>query len=94
MKILLDDTGQLYKGALHLHTIRSDGRCTPEVLAYMYKNAGCDFLAFTDHWLYGDGGEINDMLLLSGCEYNIGDIVNTPVHHIVGLGMQHKPSLP
>lgn len=91
MKLLYGAQGNLYKGALHLHTTRTDGRKTPEEVAALYRAEGCDFLAFTDHWVYGEDGRAGDMLLLSGCEYNIGDVVNSPVHHIVALGCERPP---
>lgn len=39
-------------GDTHLHTIRSDGRQTPEVVCSNYRAHGYDFLAITDHQRY------------------------------------------
>ena len=38
-----------YHGMMHMHTLWSDGRALPEQCAAAYKDAGYDFIAFTDH---------------------------------------------
>lgn len=83
-----------YKVGLHLHTTLSDGRCTPRDAAKIYKSAGFDAVAFTDHWVYGVGGEIEGLTILSGCEYNLGaaDTVSGVIH-IVGVGMKDEPKI-
>ena len=35
---------------LHMHTTLSDGSKTPEEAAEIYKKAGYDVVAITDHW--------------------------------------------
>ncbi len=40
------------RGDLHMHTNRSDGRQTPEVVSSMYRSHGYDFFAITDHHRY------------------------------------------
>ena len=82
------------KVGLHTHTTRSDGRVTPEESAGIYKAAGYDAIALTDHWVYNDQGEINGLKIISGCEYNVG-ANNTidDVMHIVGIGMKQDPQL-
>ena len=84
-----------YKVALHQHTTISDGRVTPEELVKIYKDAGYDAVAFTDHWKYHKEDCIDGMLILSGCEYDTGryDTTNGGVMHIVGIGMREKPEL-
>ena len=59
-----------YKLGLHLHTTLSDGAKTPEEVAKEYKLDGYDAVAFTDHWTYGEGGELEGLHIISGCEYN------------------------
>lgn len=47
-----DGKEKMLKGALHIHTTRSDGNGTPEeVIRYHYEK-GYDFLALTDHRVY------------------------------------------
>ena len=86
------------KVGLHTHTTLSDGQKAPEEAAAIYKAAGYDAIAFTDHWIYGEGGEIGGVTILSGCEYNVNGIdewtgVNE-VYHIVGVGMTRDPGIP
>lgn len=83
-----------YKLALHLHTTISDGRKTPLEVATEYKDAGYDAIAFTDHWAYGEGGNIEGLHIISGCEYNLGgnDTIEG-VSHIVALFTKSNPNL-
>jgi len=41
-----------FRGDLHLHSRRSDGRQAPEIVAANYRKTGYDFLAITDHNRY------------------------------------------
>lgn len=84
-----------YKVGLHIHTNLSDGRYPPKEVARIYKAAGFDAVAFTDHWVYGEGGEIDGLTVLSGCEYNLGryDTIEGVIH-IVGVGMNNDPRIP
>lgn len=43
---------KMLKGALHVHTTRSDGDFTPEKQIKCYHENGYDFMAITDHRLY------------------------------------------
>jgi hypothetical protein len=43
--------GKFWRGNLHAHTVRSDGKQTPEAMCQHYKQAGYDFLAITDHFM-------------------------------------------
>ena len=86
------------KVGLHTHTTLSDGRKPPEEAAAVYRAAGYDAIAITDHWVYHAGGEIGGLTILSGCEYNICGL-NTDSgavehYHIVGVGMTREPSVP
>ena len=88
-----------FKGNLHTHTTRSDGSLSPDRVTALYRDAGYDFLALTDHRLVGnrpywDGG----LLVLPGIELDYE--LPTEVVHIVGVGLdepvvlRHDPSLP
>ena len=86
------------KLGLHTHTTLSDGGKTPAEVAAIYKAAGYDAIALTDHWRYGEAGEIGGLSILSGCEYNV-DGVNewtgvTEVYHVVAIGMTRDPEIP
>ena len=67
---LLDSAGKWYKGNTHAHSTRSDGRLTPEAVARLYRDAGYDFLAITDHWCVGPAWNFEGMCVLSGAEYD------------------------
>ena len=83
-----------YKVGLHIHTNLSDGRVSPEEAAKIYKDAGFDAIAITDHWGYYASGELAGLTIISGCEYNLGHAdTAVDVMHIVGLGMKKDPEL-
>jgi hypothetical protein len=46
---VFSDPPKWYSGALHLHTIHSDGVLTPTALADAARDAGYDFIAIADH---------------------------------------------
>ncbi|MBR5314978.1 MAG: CehA/McbA family metallohydrolase [Clostridia bacterium] len=83
-----------YKVGLHVHTNLTDGRVSPQESARIYKAAGFDAIAITDHWLYNGDGEIEGLKIISGCEYNLGggDTI-AGVMHIVGVGMKYAPDI-
>lgn len=43
---------KMLKGALHIHTTRSDGRISPEEMMQYFYDRGYDFLSLTDHRIY------------------------------------------
>ena len=84
-----------YKLGLHQHTTLSDGRKTPEEVAREYKLDGYDAIALTDHWVYGEGGEIEGLHIIPGCEYNVGgNETITGVWHILCLFANENPMIP
>ncbi len=83
-----------YKINLHTHTTLSDGRKTPEEAAEIYKQAGYDAIAITDHWKFGEEREIGGLKIFSGCEYDFGlDTLEERVYHIVALFCQRDPEV-
>ena len=86
--------GVWLRGNLHMHTARSDGQLGYEEAIALYERAGYDFIAVTDHWVRSQKGTTpGGMLLISGCEYNVGGTVQEGVYHIVGVGMEREPGL-
>lgn len=85
-----DIKGQWYKGNLHTHSTRSDGSFEPEKVEKIYKDAGYDFMALTDHWIESEGGKYEDMLVFPGAELDTGNMTDSPVYHLVGIGMKKK----
>ncbi|MCD8069168.1 MAG: PHP domain-containing protein, partial [Lachnospiraceae bacterium] len=92
--MFVDEMGQKwYKGNLHTHSTCSDGRLTPHEVAELYQKAGYDFLALTDHWVFGNSWQRDDFLMLTGCEFDYGQAVEKEgIFHIVGIGMERMPA--
>ena len=86
MQYTLARNGKFYKGNLHTHTTVSDGELTPQETVRLYRDAGYDFLAITDHNYWGNYPELSDehFLMLPGAE--IDTIWENNVHHIVAIG--------
>ncbi len=93
--MIIDKFGnKRFKVGLHIHTTLSDGRVTPDDAARIYKEAGFDAIAITDHWKYGCEQELSGIKILSGCEYNMGaSDTAVDVMHIVGVGMKYAPDI-
>ncbi|HCC00994.1 MAG TPA: hypothetical protein DEP42_07270 [Ruminococcaceae bacterium] len=76
-----------------MHTTQSDGKIPGKEAARIYKDAGYDFIALTDHLLQSETIEAADFLQLAGCELDTGserNPVQEPVYHIIGVGMTKK----
>lgn len=76
-------------GALHVHTIRSDGRSSPDEIAEIAARAGLQFVVFTDH---GDATRTPDppryragVLCLDGVE------ISTTGGHYIAFDMPASP---
>jgi len=88
-----------YKGNLHTHTNRSDGKVSFEEAVSRYRHAGFDFLSITDHWVTSETIAEDNFLLISGCEYHTyeseqcGNIKRNVVIHINGIGFTSVPKL-
>lgn len=76
------------KGALHVHTTRSDGEDTPETMLKKFESEGYAFAALTDHRYYNFQNYGNNALtILPGMEMD-RDFPDKGVHcfHTVCLG--------
>lgn len=82
-----------YRGNLHAHTTRSDGKLSYEEYIQRYKAAGYDFAAATDHWVWSETVQEDDFLQIAGCEYNVGATVQEGIYHIVAIGCDSQPKL-
>lgn len=81
-----------YKINLHTHTTLSDARRSPEEAARIYKEAGYDAIALTDHWVYGEEQKLCGLTVFSGCEYDFGrDPAAEGVYHILALFCERDP---
>ena len=82
-----------YKGNLHMHTRESDGAYTPEEALELYLAHGYDFVARTEHWKVSPASEYKGMLLLSGCEYDVGRKPKDGIYHILAIGAEGEMRL-
>ena len=78
------------KIALHIHTARSDGHVGFDEAIEIYREAGFDAIAITDHWKTASYERREGITVLSGCEYNVGS-KGTDVYHIVSLMTESEP---
>lgn len=88
------------KGALHVHTTRSDGQDSPEDVIRLHHQQGYRFMALTDHNVINHINLCPDvpMTILAGVERDFG----LPGHtqdkplcvHVVGLGVPGDPRTP
>ncbi len=69
-----------------MHTSLSDGQRSPEEAYRIYRKHGYDFVFRTDHWQVGGVEKAGGLLVLPGCEYNVGGNVRDGVYHILYLG--------
>ncbi|MBR6554998.1 MAG: CehA/McbA family metallohydrolase [Clostridia bacterium] len=92
---LFREEGAWRKGNLHTHTTISDGQRSVEESAALYKAAGYEFLAITDHHKNYMGGEMDGLLLLAGVElHNNGFSPIRRCYHITGIGIQQPVEIP
>lgn len=82
--------GRFYKGCLHTHSTRSDGKLTPEESLSLYRRLGYDFVALTDHNVMNRErfGMPDDFLVLPAMEMHTNHIhmkERPQCHHFVVL---------
>jgi hypothetical protein len=103
-KPLFSAPGRFWRGNLHTHSTRSDGHRTPEQVCALYREAGYDFLALTDHFLGRYDFPITDtrpyradtFTTILGAELHSGKTELGQLWHIlaVGLPLDFAPTLP
>jgi hypothetical protein len=97
-------SGRFFKGNLHTHSTRSDAVRDPATVCAMYREAGYDFLALTDHFLPRFGFPITDtrpfrtsaFTTLLGAEVHAPATELGEIWHIlaVGLPLDFAPTRP
>lgn len=80
---LIDAHGPFFKGNLHTHTTRSDGRRTPEEAMRLYRDHAYDFLLISDHWRSHPVQDFEGMLVMCGTEFDFR--MGEEVVHVVGV---------
>lgn len=92
MKNLFPECGKWFRGNLHMHTTCSDGKLSQKQALQIYREAGYDFVAMTDHWVQNRNiTSANGMLVMDGIELDNGG--HNPIYHILGVGMEREISL-
>ncbi|MBE6631677.1 MAG: PHP domain-containing protein [Ruminococcaceae bacterium] len=89
------DEGKFYKGNLHTHSTMSDGFYTPHQVKEEYKKLGYDFVAFTDHGVFGIHEDLwdDEFITIPGVEVGPADDPNNTfwqTNHVVALGLPGK----
>ncbi|MFC0219080.1 hypothetical protein FHS82_001749 [Pseudochelatococcus lubricantis] len=87
--------GRFLRGNLHTHTTRSDGKLPTEQVIGLYRDAGYDFLAITDHflarydWPLVDTRSFRDQRFttLLGAELHAPRTEMSDLWHIVAVGL-------
>jgi len=76
-----------YKGAIHVHTSRSDGRLSPEEVVRWHRAHGYDFLAVTDHNVLTDMSTYStpDFLTIPAIELELDQTSLGTKYHLVAL---------
>lgn len=79
-----------WKGNMHVHSFRSDGVESPEIVCAAYRNAGYDFMGLTDHALFEPSLEAIDAYKNVPLNMHIysGEEVHSPDNliHIINFG--------
>jgi hypothetical protein len=94
-ELLAPGPGRFYRGNVHCHSTRSDGRLEPAELVRTYRAAGYDFLAITDHFEERYGWPVTDtralrsedFTTLLGAELSSGDWSEPAACWIAALGL-------
>lgn len=90
-----DLPGRFFKGNLHTHSTRSDGRREPADVMATYRDAGYDFIALTDHFTPGYDFPVVDtrayrgggFTTLIGAELHAPALGNGERWHILAVGL-------
>jgi hypothetical protein len=87
--------GQFYRGNLHMHSTRSDGRKTPEEGCAFYRELGYHFVSLTDHFMERFSFPITDtsaywaenFITILGAELHAGATEIGEIWHILAVGL-------
>ncbi len=87
--------GRFWKGNLHTHSTKSDGKLTPSEVMAAYRGHGYDFLALTDHFMERFGYPIVDttgfrdetFTTIIGAEIHGPALSNGERWHLLAVGL-------
>ena len=88
-------SGRFWRGNLHTHSTRSDGRLAPEAVVEFYKDAGYDSLMLSDHFWECYGYPVTDTRGLRSRHFTtlLGAEIHAPITaknqdwHVVAAGL-------
>jgi hypothetical protein len=94
-RLPFDKPGRFYRGNLHTHSTRSDGRVSPEGVCQFYREAGYSFISLTDHFMERFDYPITDtrpyhtpdFVTLLGAELHAGETATGELWHILAVGL-------
>ncbi len=95
METVFSKPGKFWRGNLHTHSTCSDGKWSPDKVCQLYRDAGYDFVAITDHFKARYGWPITDTLpyrtdhftTLIGAEVHTDGMDFDNGWHLVALGL-------
>lgn len=87
--------GRFWRGNLHAHSTVSDGSLPPAAIRDLYRGAGYDFVAITDHFLEVFGYPLTDItsddgpdfVSIPSAELHAGRIEAGEHWHLLGIGL-------
>jgi hypothetical protein len=88
------EVGDLYKGQLHCHSSRSDGKQSAEVVLRAYGGAGYDFVALSDHLVVGKDPGVGGITWIPSSEVHTEAAEKDKGwggHHIGAFGITRDP---
>ena len=89
--------GKFFKGNLHGHSNKSDGKLTPEDVCHAYVENGYNFISITDHFLEMFNYpitlpelKIKNFTVIPGAEFHTSKMENGELWHMLALGLKDK----
>ena len=100
-----NNKGKFFKGNLHGHSNKSDGKLTPEEVCGTYIEKGYNFISITDHFLRMFNYpitlpelKIKNFTVIPGAELHTSKMENGELWHVLALGLKdnfippHQPN--
>lgn len=90
-----DKPGRFWRGNIHAHSTKSDGKLTPSEVVAAYRAHGYDFIALTDHFMAKFGWPVTNtspfrdetFTTLFGAELHTGETETGELWHFVAVGL-------
>ncbi|MEM7215404.1 MAG: CehA/McbA family metallohydrolase [Pseudomonadota bacterium] len=87
--------GSFFRGNLHTHSDKSDGKLAPQEVCRRYRDEGYDFISLTDHFVGSYNYPITDttgfrdnrFTTILGAELHSGAMQNGELWHLLAVGL-------